>query len=81
MEGRINQIKVSNKLQKLLGDKYTVLYDDCESGLTRVFYNAKSGEKFLVKEVVNSEMKSDLSINDFTISGKLATMLRITNKL
>lgn len=78
---RMNQTKVAYKLQKILGEKYTVLFDDCESGLTRVFYNAKNNKKYLIKEVPNEEMRSSISINDFTISSELASMLLATNNL
>lgn len=64
----MSNIKVAEKLQEILGGKYTVIFDDCESGLTRVFYKASNGEKILVKEVLNSEIKANIVISEFELS-------------
>lgn len=64
---RTEQQAVANKLQEILGNKYIVYFDDCESCLTRVFYKASNGEMILVKEVPNEYMKTDISITDFTL--------------
>ena len=81
MTQRAEQIKVANDLQKILGNKYKVRYDDCESCLTRVLYTAKNGETLLVKEVPNTEMKSGLSVTDFELSRDQRMYLLATNNL
>lgn len=80
-EQRREQQKNANKLQAALGDKYLVEFDDCESCLTRVFYKAKNGEMLLTKEVLNTEMKSNLSVTDFRLSKDQIAYLIATNNL
>ena len=75
------QMRISNDLQKILGDKYVVKFDDCESCLTRVFYKAKNGQMIFVKEVPNEEMKSGISITSFELSRDQRMYLLATNNL
>lgn len=75
------QMRISNDLQKILGDKYVVKFDDCESCLTRVFYKAKNGQMIFVKEVPNEEMKSGISITSFELSRDQKMYLLATNNL
>lgn len=75
------QMRISNDLQKILGDKYVVKFDDCESCLTRVFYRAKDGQMIFVKEVPNEEMKSGISITSFELSRDQRMYLLATNNL
>lgn len=78
---RAEQIEIANKLQSILGNKYTVKYDDCESCMTRVFYTAKNGQQIFVKEVPNAEMRSGISVTDFTLSREQRMYLIATNNL
>lgn len=73
--------EAAKKLQKILGDKYEVRFDDCESGLTRIFYKAKNGQMIFIKEVPNGEMKSDLSVTDFALPREKIMMLLALNNL
>lgn len=52
------QIKIAGFLQEILGSNYDVRYDDCESGLTRVFYKPFN---IMTAEVANSEMHAGIS--------------------
>lgn len=81
MMQRSEQLKVANDLQRILGDKYVVRFDDCESCLTRVFYKTKNGEMILTKEVQNAEMHSGISITDFSLSNEQTMYLIATNNL
>lgn len=62
---RSQEIAVANWLQTVLGDDYTVRYDDCESGLTRVIYRPLNT---VTAEVPNSEMHTGISAQDFEAS-------------
>lgn len=75
------QMRVANDLQKFLGDKYEVRFDDCESCLTRVFYKAKNGQMIFVKEVPNEEMKRGISITEFELTRDQRDFLFVTNNL
>ena len=75
------QMIIANELQDILGDKYVVRFDDCESCLTRVFYRAKDGPMIFVKEVPNEEMKSGISITSFELSRDQRMYLLATNNL
>lgn len=57
---RAEQIKWANLLEKALGEGYKVCYDECESCLTRVYYEGE-----LVKEVPNEEMRGSLNVCDY----------------
>ena len=52
------QIKIANFLQEILGRNYEVRYDDCDSGLTRVYFKPLN---VMTAEVPNSEMKAGIS--------------------
>lgn len=62
---REKQAQIAYELQKMLGEDYTVRFDDCDSGLTRVYY--KPLHK-LIKEVPNESMTKGLSLSDYTAS-------------
>lgn len=57
------QASIAIELQQILGEDYSVRYDDCESGLTRVYFKPLNK---LIREVKNDEMVSGLSITSFT---------------
>ena len=62
---RSQEIAVANWLQTVLGEDYTVKYDDCESCMTRVYFNPLHK---LVAEVPNSEMRKGISAQAFEAS-------------
>ena len=59
---RSEQIKIANFLQEILGDNYSVRYDDCESGMTRVYFNPLN---IMTAEVPNEEMRDGISTSGF----------------
>lgn len=81
MTQRIEQIKIATRLQEVLGSKYIVRFDDCESCLTRVYYKAKNGEMIKTAEVPNTEMHSGLAINDFMLTRDKILELMATGSL
>ena len=62
MANRTEQIKIAGFLQEILGDAYQVRYDDCESGMTRVYFKPLN---IMTAEVPNSEMRSGISTSKF----------------
>lgn len=62
---RSHEIAVANWLQTVLGDDYTVRYDEGESCLTRVYFKPLNK---LIAEVPNSEMRKGISAQDFEAS-------------
>lgn len=62
---RATEIEVANWLQEVLGSDYSVRYDDCESGLTRVVF--KPLHK-VIAEVPNSEMRVGISASNYMAS-------------
>ena len=67
MNERLEQIKIANWLKSVLGEKYVVRYDDCESGFTRVIFKPLN---IVTAEVLNTELKSEISANDFALKGE-----------
>lgn len=78
---RAKSVKIANKLQKMLGNKYDVKFDDCESGITRVFYICKNGQKIFVNEIENNKLSECIAINDFTLSKNQILELIAKNNL
>lgn len=68
-------MKNANRLQEMLGSKYVVLYDDCESCVTRVFYVCKDGSRILTSEILNDDLTSDINVYDFELSFEQRMML------
>lgn len=62
MANRAEQIKIAGFLQEILGDAYQVRFDDCESGLTRVYFKPLN---IMTAEVPNSEMHAGISTSKF----------------
>ena len=62
---RAEEIRVANWLQDVLGNDYTVRYDDCESCLTRVYFKPLGK---VVAEVPNSELHAGISACDYMAS-------------
>lgn len=77
MSNRKEQIKIANFLQEVLGDHYTVRYDDCESGLTRVYYRPLN---IMTAEVPNSEMHAGISTAPY-LASKNAIMEALARNL
>ena len=63
MDSRAKQAQIAGELQALLGSDYAVRFDDCDSGLTRVYF--KPLHK-LIKEVPNDAMVAGLNVTNFT---------------
>lgn len=59
-EKRAERNRIARKLNEILGTEYKVVFDACESGLTDIYFR-----EVLLKSVPNSEMRSDLNVNDY----------------
>ena len=59
------QQKVAGFLQEILGSNYIVRYDDCESGMTRVYFKPFN---IMTAEVPNSEMHAGISTAPYYVS-------------
>ena len=62
---RVQEQKIANWIQEVLGEDYEVRYDDCESCLTRIYYTPLQK---MIAEVPNSEMKSGIDATKFEAS-------------
>jgi hypothetical protein len=67
MDNRIKQAMIATELQTVLGSDYTVRFDDCDSGLTRVYYKPLNK---LLAEVPNETMTAGINFTSFTASAE-----------
>lgn len=73
----MKQQEIANWLQDMLGNDYSVKYDDCESCLTRVYFKPLNK---LIAEVPNNEMKPGISVQSFEASREDRMMAMVTNR-
>lgn len=65
MNIRAKRINTLNRLNEVLGNKYTTKYDVCESGMSEIYLNLKNGTSILVKKFENSILDGEIVVNDF----------------
>lgn len=65
MTSTAEQQKIADWLQEILGRNYVVRYDDCESGMTRVYFKPLN---IMTAEVPNSEMHAGISTSPYLVS-------------
>lgn len=69
---REREWEVSRNLEAALGECYEVRYDACESGMTFIYFtDPKSGNKYLIHKVMNSEMVPNLNVGDYSIPSEI----------
>lgn len=73
----MKQQEIAKWLQDMLGNDYSVKYDDCESCLTRVYFKPLNK---LIAEVPNNEMKPGISVQNFEASREDRMMAMVTNR-
>jgi len=51
----IRECELARRMQEALGEGYVVRYDDCESGMTRFYYNG-----YMYKQIRDGEMTMNI---------------------